>query len=172
MELKLDFWFTSLLNASQLLIAPLWNWNHRSGSRWFSRRKLLIAPLWNWNRVADGYLSQGGAFNRTFMELKRVCRTAAVRKPALLIAPLWNWNSSRVLTHSHSGYLLIAPLWNWNTLTPLAFRRLARLLIAPLWNWNFSSEFSIEKSSTSFNRTFMELKHFGFQGMNERFTSF
>ena len=108
----------------------------RAGDVW--RNQLLIAPLWNWNSKRDRRSRTGvRPFNRTFMELKPT--------------PLRRNFSRKGPFNRTFMELKLDKITRMDNLT--------RLLIAPLWNWNYLSSAFSQKSSMTFNRTFMELKH-------------
>ena len=80
MELKQAI-VTDSVQFNDVLIAPLWNWNHNTSDGLAFASSVLIAPLWNWNLEKEGKLDK-----------------AAI----VLIAPLWNWNLLRRSTQIFS----------------------------------------------------------------------
>ena len=77
------------------------------------------------------------SINRTFMELKQNAHFIGV----------------------FGVFVLIEPLWNWNVSVSNAERPTSLVLIEPLWNWNTTKDGPSLFTSSSINRTFMELKH-------------
>ena len=69
LELKRATWCPIAAN-NDLLIAPVWNWNHQSEGCRGGSIGLLIAPVWNWNvcRMYSAVIWR--PFNRTSLELK------------------------------------------------------------------------------------------------------
>ena len=141
----------------EVLIAPLWNWNHDYQVFHRAFWWVLIAPLWNWNKGIYYILAASVSSNRTFMELKcqkwqeKHCYTDGSNRTFMEL------KSVMPLSDTPQARVLIAPLWNWNYTGEVWVPSLPRVLIAPLWNWN-SSDNLIRTGGTCSNRTFMELK--------------
>ena len=121
----------------ELLIEPVWNWNHHHRRRHFyksqafnrtslelkraflrcvylSRRCLLIEPVWNWNIFSKSGQIDAWTFNRTSLELKRVLLCLS----RVLWAPFNRTSLELKPDHIFRGLfnagLLIEPVWNWN----------------------------------------------------------
>ena len=160
-------------------IAPLWNWKlgvapsavsaQSRFNRTFMELKVFfislslwaasvsIAPLWNWKIAPNRTKVAALCFNRTFMELKDWMRLAMV----LLI--LFQSHLYGIESHVEHVAILsvktvsIAPLWNWKTSGATI-----GLSLVPFQSHLYGIEsvwlLLAFSNSTSFNRTFMELK--------------
>ena len=114
MELKPAMEVKNVLNSSDVLIVPLWNWNWTTTEEFRTAFGVLIVPLWNWNYSRKFNVSMNTCLNRTFMELKRLYVSLINSVNAVLIVPLWNWNMQGHWQHLRPKVVLIVPLWNWN----------------------------------------------------------
>ena len=159
----------NVLDAKEVLLVPLWNWNNLALDLPDDLNKVLLVPLWNWNIYTDGENHAAICFTRTFMELKLECDKFKENKEEFY-SYLYG-----IETHLYNAFLLfqvvlLVPLWNWNFgSTPMktswicftrtfmelkletdkAFCIDIQVLLVPLWNWN-----RLAAISTAFARTF------------------
>ena len=199
MELK-EITQGSVILSTTLFQSHLYGIESLRGSYLIHASNVSIAPLWNWKfQISSGYRCPK-RFNRTFMELKDSDGNPVTDVDTVSIAPLWNWKISVVMVSTGNSIVSIAPLWNWKVSHDyisanhrlfqshlygierkmvLYIRYWTKVSIAPLWNWKvvmfllwlpllqFQSHlYGIESVQEQwnqswhqrFNRTFMELK--------------
>ena len=114
-----------------------------------------IAPLWNWKEVHPAWTVTSTGFNRTFMELKDAFAHASVFY-YLFQSHLYGIESIEP-TKAVNPFGFQSHLYGIESALTFAWNFMSLVSIAPLWNWK-SYKAKARCTTSSFNRTFMELK--------------